>query len=438
MKLNPLIFLFILALVISYFSMGFYHPDEHFQILEYLNFLRGKVPPESLSWEYAAKMRPFIQIFFYFISGEIFRVFSDNPFYEAFIFRFITGSIGLLAIVKIIGHFDFKKSSPWMAPLLFFIPFFLFRTSSESLSSGLFLWALYFSLKERYPFWIGVLASLAVSVRLTMIIPFGILFLLKGRNFKFVIGALLSLFIATLCDYLGYGEITFTPFNYIYENIILKKSHQFGVDPWWSYFESIFIKGVPPLSLALIFATLFYWFKNPKSLFSLTTLGFFLAHLLIAHKELRFLTFIYLLSPLFLFYFYEQVRVHRSLVMIFVVLNTILFLAINLRPAYKPITIYQFIYDQKIDSLSLLPDHKGGYLDLIMPYYQRAPLFFNRLKSFDEFNGGKLLTGTYKQFTLAKDRGCEKIEGADPTIFVPMNFTNWIERSSWWAIWECK
>jgi phosphatidylinositol glycan class B len=48
-------------LILTYFSVGYYHPDEHFQILE---FARWKLDPsrsEPLPWEFYHQMRPAIQ-----------------------------------------------------------------------------------------------------------------------------------------------------------------------------------------------------------------------------------------------------------------------------------------------------------------------------------------------------------------------------------------
>src|SRR5919206_4106439 len=48
-------------LVAAYFNAGYYHYDEHFQILEFANYKLGRVPAESLAWEFHEKIRPWFQ-----------------------------------------------------------------------------------------------------------------------------------------------------------------------------------------------------------------------------------------------------------------------------------------------------------------------------------------------------------------------------------------
>ena len=45
-------------IVTAYQNQGYWHPDEHFQILEFANFKAGLTPESMLPWEFAAKIRP--------------------------------------------------------------------------------------------------------------------------------------------------------------------------------------------------------------------------------------------------------------------------------------------------------------------------------------------------------------------------------------------
>ena len=47
--------------VAAYFSYGFYHLDEYYQILEYTSFKLGKTPAAELAWEYHCQSRPWMQ-----------------------------------------------------------------------------------------------------------------------------------------------------------------------------------------------------------------------------------------------------------------------------------------------------------------------------------------------------------------------------------------
>ena len=55
---NKIYFISILSLLISsIFSVGFFHPDEHYQILEFANYKMGNINPTQLPWEFHEKIR---------------------------------------------------------------------------------------------------------------------------------------------------------------------------------------------------------------------------------------------------------------------------------------------------------------------------------------------------------------------------------------------
>ncbi|MEI8346961.1 MAG: hypothetical protein WCG27_05815, partial [Pseudomonadota bacterium] len=56
----------LIHVVAAYFSIGYHQLDEHFQILEFVNFKLGGVIPGEMAWEYHKKIRPWIQPFFYY------------------------------------------------------------------------------------------------------------------------------------------------------------------------------------------------------------------------------------------------------------------------------------------------------------------------------------------------------------------------------------
>jgi phosphatidylinositol glycan class B len=51
-----LAFAFILHLLAAIFSVGFYHTDEHFQILEFLNYKLGRSTGAELAVEFGQRM----------------------------------------------------------------------------------------------------------------------------------------------------------------------------------------------------------------------------------------------------------------------------------------------------------------------------------------------------------------------------------------------
>ena len=62
----------LVTLLYAVLSTGVYHPDEHFQILEYAHMkLFGKPAPEQLPWEYGLKMRPGFQPMIAYAVGKL-------------------------------------------------------------------------------------------------------------------------------------------------------------------------------------------------------------------------------------------------------------------------------------------------------------------------------------------------------------------------------
>ena len=61
-KKNYIYLLSILTLIITaFFSSGYYHFDEHFQILEFAGLKLKMTLATNLPWEYTYQMRPAIQ-----------------------------------------------------------------------------------------------------------------------------------------------------------------------------------------------------------------------------------------------------------------------------------------------------------------------------------------------------------------------------------------
>lgn len=135
-------------------SVGFYHYDEHFQILEWTSYLLGKTPPEALPWEFRAQIRPWLQPFLLYGIVQFWRVLGvDDPFFWIFAFRLLSALLGWFAVVLMVhccGHWFSDPYRRWAAALttlLWFFPFQHAPTSSESWGGisfflGLGLWVL--------------------------------------------------------------------------------------------------------------------------------------------------------------------------------------------------------------------------------------------------------------------------------------------------------
>ena len=83
---------FLLVCLAAWCTTGYFHPDEHFQILEFANWKMGGTPTEVLPWEFYARMRPSLQPV---LAIGFIRIFQGigihDPFIWAFLLRLGTG-----------------------------------------------------------------------------------------------------------------------------------------------------------------------------------------------------------------------------------------------------------------------------------------------------------------------------------------------------------
>lgn len=91
----------ILLFIMAWSSNGFYHFDEHYQLLEYANYKSGLTIKEGLAWEFHDQIRPGLQPFLAYACMSSMRALGiTNPFHLAFILRLISGVLSLLLIFR--------------------------------------------------------------------------------------------------------------------------------------------------------------------------------------------------------------------------------------------------------------------------------------------------------------------------------------------------
>src|SRR4051794_39151193 len=86
-----------LHLLAAWLSAGFYHADEHFQIVEFANYLLGKSPASQLPLEYSHQLRPWL---FPAILAGMTKILTtlgvSSPFSWAFGYRCVSSLLGWL------------------------------------------------------------------------------------------------------------------------------------------------------------------------------------------------------------------------------------------------------------------------------------------------------------------------------------------------------
>ncbi|APJ04458.1 hypothetical protein [Silvanigrella aquatica] len=327
-----LLFGFIANILFAYNTLGYYHADEHFQIIEFFNSKINSIPPSEMAWEFSSEIRPWLQSFLLFISYKFFSVFGieKDPFFLSFLFRLEFSVLAFFAQVTFsLALFKFYKSNNiWKVSIFIIFLFYLFpflaaRTSSENFSTSLNLIALsllLFSLKGEnislsklgqnlnialYPaFFIGILSGLVFEARFQSIfITFGFIawtFFNINNKIKFLsifcLGYILSIILCTFIDSYCYGHFVFTPWKYLESNIFHGVAAKFGVYPFYQYFiylSNYFITPLNALFFILLISGILIYYRN---IFVWTIFSYIFIHSLIGHKEERFLFPIYILT----------------------------------------------------------------------------------------------------------------------------------------------
>lgn len=439
-----------------------------------MNYKLGGISPEKLPWEFQNGMRPFIQPYFYYGIHKFMNFLGmTNPFHIASILQLVTSLIGhtlllLTGVFVLNGFKNTLRDYYWIIFLLgftWFIPYLHARTSSENLSTSIFLLGLlasFYPMKNKFNFLpsilSGVLFGICFFIRFQMCVPIFFFVLWKYFIQKEKLSKILILSFSTVVifapliyiDSIGYGKFTLTSWNYFYQCIILNKSaSDHGVHPWYFYFTNPLWKSAFPLGIALYIGVFTFWYKYPKHFLTWTTIPFLLIHILIGHKEVRFLNFIYFLSPIMSyivlkeFNFPKYIKIFKYFLLPLNLLMLVIFIS---KPAYTPMTIYQELY-------SSYPEVKDFYIfgstkkkfELNLNYYLRKDINLIELDSskintlLENKNTVKyIISSTHHHLKVLKnDYKCDSIFSIYPEWLLKYNYFKWADRSSVWAISKC-
>lgn len=347
----------LLFLITALFSEGFYHGDEHFQIIEFAQYKLGNTAAMNLPWEFHAQIRPTLQPIIAMSIFYVCDVFSViDPYSKSFALRLITAAFAFYSIlyfirsVKYMIKLEYRSWFLFLALFLWFIPFLNVRFSSETWSGITLLLSISVLLKQkkekRHYFIAGILIGLSFLFRFQ--IGFAIIGIISWMIFinknglqsilAFILGSGLVLAFGFAIDSWFYGEFTFTPWNYFDYNILQGKADEFGRSPWYYYFYGIFKSSFFPIGLVIILSLLKLTVTQPKHLILWIILPFLILHSVVGHKELRFLFPLVNLIPLMIILTVQNiksVRSHSNKLMIFILIaiNSIALGTASLTPA---------------------------------------------------------------------------------------------------------
>lgn len=466
------------GLLAAWFSIGYFHLDEHYQILEFLSFKLGTGTAENLPWEHQAQIRPWIQPFFYFLVTKFLNILGiDSPFSLERIFRLISVLLFQISIWKMTSFFIIKYSLEdrlqkfliWSTALFWVFPFLSARISSEAVGGSLFFIGV-----------IGVLENLDLSnskkilvkvtlysilIGLSVWIRFQIgaavlgflawyIFFSEKVNLKkflsIALGGSIAIFVGILIDYWGYGEFVITPIKYFSRNILEGEAAKHGVTPWWEYFYVSQKKLHPGFGIIVVLSFLYYWIRNLKDALSLPMISFFLMHVLTSHKELRFLYPMANLIPFILVRIISQLnilgrfpgRVLKPLGFLtlgyFLVGSTLS----STRTQFQGIEAIKFLQQEKLERVyffSGIP-FKSLSHNIVQSYYGKNTTEEVSVNNFDEIQeqGSFYVSGRGgKQAIMFKERGCKEVFPKLSSFYFWIHYSRKFHKQDYFSIYKC-
>lgn len=339
-----LLFVIVVYAITAYSSHGYYHADEHYQLIEFGGVKLGSHTAKDLPWEYKKQIRPALQPIIGVVLLKTFNAIGIfDPYNQMFLFRLLSA---LLAI-GIIGYFIRQTIGEIKNPylhipyillsfFLWFIPVISVRFSSETWSGLFFLLAVasLFQQKDKeVPFLkIGIWLGLSFLFRYQMVfamIGLGAWLIVVNRttlkNILKVLSAFcLFILLGVALDSWFYGELVCAPWNYFYQNIIEGVAAGFGTSPWYYYLIKLFYSPSYIIGTLMILSIIVVLVKVPRNIILWCFLSFIIGHSLIGHKEERFLYPMVYFFPYFLIKSYTFLSSYLSCYKLKYVLNTLL------------------------------------------------------------------------------------------------------------------
>lgn len=473
-------------IISAYYSLGFYKDDEHFQILEPLGYLLGLndilihflnstdagQPWEGQYWEWELGMRPWLQPYIYYYLVLLMKFIGiNNSFTWVFLIKLLSSIFGFLSILYMfitIRKYFYKKDNHFNYLIFFsfwFYPYLHSRTSSENFGITIFIFAFCFlfkeiiNKKEKYNIipilFFGILLGLSLVVRLNLIFSIAPIFLwvlIFRFNFKkisiIMFGVCISLLIGLIIDYIHYDKFNLTYWNYFYNNIILGRMIAFGQHPWWYYLPTMAIQLAPVVSIFFVISLFVFWFKKPKNIFTWLTLATLIIVSFFSHKEIRYIFPIYIFTPFFISYFFENFNKIKfnKLYKILIIFSNFLFLSLTLiTPANGKIAAYNYLFKQNIKTNNIFYSDENPYLinDMEPLFYTSfLPKIFELKKEnfikINEVNNSWIITNNYENYKkIMQNKNCLKKYNAYPEKIINLN-KNWRKQRFNWYIVNCK
>jgi len=473
----------IVLLVACWNSVGYHQGDEHFQILEFAAYKAGLVEADVLPWEFGEQMRPALQPGIAYLFYQCFGLLGEaHPYWLAFFLRLISAAVFLWINVRLYRWYAPvlpNKLLPWFALLLLFHWCTLYsgiRFSGENWSGlalilGLLVYPLpklsarkhLFTPGRGGPPWrcfaAGLLFGVSFLFRYQLalaVLGFGAWLLFVGRErwsrLGLVIsGGLVALAFGTVVDYWFYGEWVIAPWHYLRINVFEGVAATFGSKPWWGYFELIFERGIPPLSLFYLAVPLWFAYRYRRDPLTWIFGVFFVVHCLLSRKDLRFLFPLLPLLPIVLIAGVRDVQARfgedffqgrwvRLGVRFLLVINLLLVASVSLRPMTSETLASRYIYNHYSEPVTLFADgnHVYTHSNLVIRFYQRPGRMKIVRAPREEWPACSTQHCLYSvKAKLPNPPETAKLVYTNrPPLPETLNFGGWLDGMKWWYVYE--
>ncbi len=287
---------------------GFFHPDEHFQTIEFaFDKIRGG-GGELLSWEYQAQIRAWLLPAIFWGAMRLCALVGiQEPGSVLLVLRLLSALVGALSTCALMRALPSWFSGPrllfanWSLVIFYALPVLHARTSSESWAGSMLMLgaACLVQLRRfRGALWVGGILAAAFWLRFQvgfMVAGLGLWWaLLSERRSRSLaaglgLGFLAVSVAAVTLDRWGYGVWVLTPLRYVQVNLLEGRAAEFGVSPWWKYIGYLWHDLAKPLGAIAVLALPVALFLRPRHPAVWCTAPFVAVHALIGHKEPRFL-----------------------------------------------------------------------------------------------------------------------------------------------------
>ncbi len=377
-------------------AIGYLHPDQHFQLIEFASYKLGLTEQIFLPADYYGEIRPSLQVYIFLVYYKLLQLIHlDDPFTAMLILRILVGLLNFaffsyliyqehresgtrfINVLLVVSCFSWSLpfirvlfSAEVIGGLIFYTAIFLYQRYSEK-KGGLIITAL-----------LGVVLAMAFYIRFQLgfaLVGFAIWLLFKDRisinkAILLIGGFTIGFAINVLLDGLFYGDWVLTPFTYFKFNILEGGASGFGESSVWYYVGILagFLTA-PPLSIVLFFILIIGFWKRLSNVYTLTALFFLLGHFMVGHKEERFLFSVFGVLPIILGYGMKYIHFNalsswlkkglKVLAGFSLILNFVLLMIMATIPV-----------SQNLEFVRKINTSFGNDRPVIIKYYKRSPL----------------------------------------------------------------